>query len=161
MMTRTNDDTCTAHANVMRMGHAIHVEQSTRHTRNNLITRVDHAVISALAAREQCVAMRATNAKQRSRHARTMRTTRQWRANNLCVTRDNERPTTRGANTPARRRRTMRMGRRRRVDSVLTTAWDRLDSYRLWARCVDGARLPARRRLPLRRWKGNVPLGHF
>jgi hypothetical protein len=42
-MTRTNDDKCTAHANVMQMGHAVHTEQSMRHMWNNLITRVDHA----------------------------------------------------------------------------------------------------------------------
>jgi hypothetical protein len=50
-VTRTNDDTCTARANVVRIKNMIHAEQSTRHTRNNLITRVTtHKTVCATRA---------------------------------------------------------------------------------------------------------------
>jgi hypothetical protein len=55
----------TFNSNVMQMGHAMHAEQRNRHTQDNLITCVDHVRISVLAAREPCVVMCATNAKQR------------------------------------------------------------------------------------------------
>jgi hypothetical protein len=46
-----NDDTCTARANVVRIEHTIHAEQSTRHMRNNLITRATtHKTVCATRA---------------------------------------------------------------------------------------------------------------